>query len=165
MQRRTLLAGMAVAVAGCSSSATSGPDAAAAADQLRTAINDERASAAVAELAPSDTLAEAAREHSRDMHQREFYAHENPDGEQPWNRVPCQASENIHRGKVAAELRGFESEDVFNTTTAAGIAGYVRTGWVNSDGHYHNMTRSEWTEIGVGVYVGADEFYATAMFC
>lgn len=165
MQRRTLLAGVAVAVAGCSSSATAGPDADAAAEQLRAAINEERQAAGVVELAPSDTLAEAAREHSRDMHQREFYGHENPDGEHPWDRVRCRASENIHRGEVAAELRGFESEDVFNTTTAEGIAGYVRTGWVNSDGHYQNMTRSEWGEIGVGVYVGADEFYATAMFC
>jgi len=41
----------------------------------------------------------------------------------------------------------------------------VRTGWVNSSGHYQNMTRSEWAKVGVGIYVGADEFYATAMFC
>lgn len=165
MQRRTLLAGVAVAVAGCSSSATAGPDAAAAAEQLRAAINDERESAGVGELSPSDTLADAAREHSRDMHQRGFYAHENPDGEQPWDRVPCRASENIHRGDVAADVRGFESEESFNTVTAEGIAGYVRTGWVNSSGHYENMTRADWGEIGVGIYVGADEFFATAMFC
>jgi uncharacterized protein YkwD len=165
MQRRTVLAGVAVAVAGCSSSATAGPDADAAADQLRAAINEERQAAGVAELAPSDTLAEAGRKHSEDMHQRSFYAHENPDGEQPWHRVPCRASENIHRGEITTELRGFESGKTFNTTTADGIAGYVITGWVNSSGHYQNMTRSEWAEIGVGIYAGAEEFFATAMFC
>jgi uncharacterized protein YkwD len=165
MHRRTVLAGVAVAVAGCSSSATSGPDAGAAATQLRDTINDERTSAGVGELSRSDTLAEAAREHSRDMHQREFYAHENPDGEQPWDRVPCRASENIHRGEVATDVRGYGSEETFNTVTADGIAGYVITGWLNSPGHRKNMTRSQWTAIGVGIYVGADEFFATAMFC
>lgn len=165
MQRRTVLAGVAVAVAGCSSSATAGPDAAAAADQLRAAINEERNAAGVAELTASDSLAEAGREHSEDMHQRGFYAHENPDGEQPWHRVPCRASENIHRGEITTELRGFESDKTFNTTTAGGIAGYVMTGWVNSSGHYQNMTRPKWSQIGVGIYVGADEFFATAMFC
>jgi uncharacterized protein YkwD len=137
----------------------------AAESALLHAINDRRADAGRQRLARSDGLHDAAHAHARDMHEREFYAHENPDGEQPWDRAACRASENIHRGDVASQLRGYKSSNTFDTTTADGISAYVASGWVNSPDHRENMLRPEWREIGIGIVIQDGEFFATAMFC
>lgn len=137
----------------------------AAESALLHAINDRRAGAGRQRLARSDSLHDAAQAHARDMHQRDFYGHTNPDGEQPWDRAACQASENIHRGGVMNNLRGYGSDEIFDTTTANGIAAYTVSGWVNSDDHRENMLRAEWSEAGVGVAIEDGEFRAVAMFC
>jgi len=36
--------------------------------------------------------------------------------------------------------------------------------WVNSPGHYQNMTGSRYTEIGVGIVLGSDGWYGTHVF-
>lgn len=128
-------------------------------------INDRRADAGRQPLRHSDHLQAAAQRHARDMHQRDFYAHENPDGEQPWDRAACQASENIHRGDVMGQLRGYQSDETFDTTTREGVAAYVVSGWVNSGEHRENMLRPRWRTVGVGVVVEDGEFYTVAMFC
>jgi uncharacterized protein YkwD len=128
-------------------------------------INDRRAAAEVGALDRDGGLRRAAREHASDMHERDFYGHQNPDGEQPWDRAECRASENIHRGDVMRDLRGYESDKVFDTTTADGIGAYTVSGWVNSDDHRENMLRAKWTEVGVGIVVADGGFFAVAMFC
>ena len=36
--------------------------------------------------------------------------------------------------------------------------------WVNSPGHYANMTRASYTEVGVGFWSGPGGWYATHVF-
>ena len=38
------------------------------------------------------------------------------------------------------------------------------TSWVNSPGHYANMTNARYTEIGIGLYRNADGWWATHVF-
>jgi len=137
----------------------------AAESALFDAINDRRADAGRQRLARSDNLHDAAQAHARDMHERDFYAHENPDGEQPWDRAACRASENIHRGDVTSNLRGYGSDETFDTTTSDGIATYTVSGWTNSPDHRENMLRPKWREMGVGIVIQDSEFFAVAMFC
>jgi len=137
----------------------------AAESTLFDSINDQRADAGRERLARSDDLRDAAQAHARDMHQRNFYGHENPDGEQPWDRAACRASENIHRGEVTSNLRGYGSDEAFDTTTSDGIGTYTVSGWTNSPDHRENMLRPKWREMGVGVVIQDSEFFAVAMFC
>lgn len=165
MHRRTLLAAAAVGLAGCASSSagvredtTVGPDPAAAAAAVRQRLNEARESAGVAALPSDGGLADAARAHSQDMHRRDFYAHENPDGEGPSDRAGCRAAETLHRGDIAG---GGE----FDTSSADGLGAYVVEGWRESAGHREIMLASGYRGVGIGVAIQGGEFYATAVFC
>lgn len=164
MHRRTAIAAGAAALAGCSN-AVFEPSARDAEQLIREGINDERGDVGVDAVEGVQRLREVAREHSRDMAERDFYAHENPDGELPSDRASCAAGENIHRGSVG-EMKNVDSSKTWYTTDAEGIAGYVVEGWVLSDGHYDLMTDTRWSRVGIGLNITEDgEFFATAVFC
>ena len=163
MQRRSLLAGVAVAVAGCADLVTA-PDAADAEAAIREAINDERASAGAGHVESSEQLHEAAREHSADMIERDFYDHTNPDGQEPWDRVGCEAGEIIHSGEIGT-IENVDGEETWSTTQASEIAGYALEGWRNSRTHRDVMLDPAWASVGVGVAIVDGEFMITAKFC
>jgi len=129
-------------------------------------MNAERRAAGRDVLERDADLRDPARAHAADMHARSFYGHENPDGEQPWQRAACQATENIHRGDVTHNLRGWGTSETFDATTTEGMADYIVAGWVNSErGHYETMVDHEHNFTGVGVAIADGEFFAVAMFC
>ncbi len=94
-------------------------------------------------LAFDERLRCAARNHARDMQQRDFFDHENPDGEQPWDRMERAgydwqaAGENIAVGQPAPEQ--------------------VIADWLASDGHCRNLMLPEYEHLGVGYYFAADD--------
>lgn len=97
-----------------------------------------------------ERLADVARQHSRDMRDRGFFSHENPDGETPFDRlekagISCRAAaENI-----AAGYRDAAS---------------AHEGWMNSPGHRENIL-GEYDYLGVGVSLGGEhEVYFTQNF-
>lgn len=140
------------------------PEAETVEQMLLDRINDEREADGVAALDESDDLADTARAHSQDMHDREFYAHENPDGEEPWDRAGCNAAENIHRGEIGTmEIPG--TGETYETIFDEDMAQFVADSWVGSESHNENMVDSQWGSIGVGVFIGDQEFFVTAMFC
>ena len=184
MNRRTLLATLPLALAGCATSTgtddtpdadtsgdgsidattTDAPDAEAVEAELVEAINTERAAAGVPALGRDRTLRRAARDHSADMHERAFYRHRNPDGEEPWDRVPCDAAETIHAGDIG-RIENIDSEHTWDTREVEEAVGYVVEGWILSAEHFEVMTDGHFERVGVGVHVAADEFFATAKYC
>ena len=84
----------------------------------------------------------AARLHSLDMLNRNFFDHVNPDEEEPWDRITetgyqwGTAGENIAAGQQSAKE--------------------VVAGWMASDGHCSNIMGPDFTEIGVGFVQGGD---------
>jgi len=89
-------------------------------------------------------LQAAARSHSADMAQRNFFNHINPDGVNPFERAQSagyngtQIAENIAAGY----------------TTAADVT----ESWMNSSGHRANILDCSLTETGIGyVYQGDDQ--------
>lgn len=101
----------------------------------------------VGPLQMDEVLRCAARLHSKDMDERNFFAHDNPDGEGPTQRIVdagytgTPGGENIAFGFATAEA-------VVNT-------------WMTSDsGHCENMLNGQYTDIGVGRY----ETYWTQKF-
>lgn len=139
-------------------------------------LNEERNDRGLATLDASDGLAAVGRSHSRDMYERDFYAHENPDGEQPWDRAAsagvqeCEdggqyASENIHRGETYVTQSSLGADESYFIDNSETMAEYLFTGWMASDGHRENMLMERWDYAGVGIYLEDGEFYATMMLC
>lgn len=96
---------------------------------------------AVGPLTAESRLRCAARRHSLDMIERDFFDHTNPDGELPWDRMAkagyadfSSAGENIAGGYP---------------TPAA-----VMEGWMNSPGHCTNIMNGTFTQLGVGYTMG-----------
>ena len=91
-------------------------------------------------LSGNSALNCAARVHSKDMVDRDFFDHTNPDGELPWDRVESagytysSAGENIAAG---------------NATAAATVQQ-----WMESDGHCANIMSADFDELAVGYYPG-----------
>lgn len=165
MLRRSLLVGVAALSAGCVDAVTPTSPQPREAERLAAErINDARADADVGTLPVAESLREAARAHARDMSERDFYDHVNPDGEAPEDRVACGAAENIHRGEIAP----METQDgeTWYVREPDDMAGYLVRGWTLSEPHRQNMTQPDYRQLGVGIYVGGDnEFFASAMFC
>jgi stress response protein SCP2 len=109
-------------------------------DAVITATNAERARLRLGLLTEDPRLTRAAQAHSEDMVRRAFFAHENPDGRQVWDRAGAagypyrKVAENIAAGQPTAR-------DV------------VR-GWMDSPGHRANILDPELTQIGVGHALG-----------
>lgn len=138
-RRRAALASVALTAllsAGCGNTILGlddNPDVAAFADLM----NAHRISVGCLPLEWNVEVAVVAREHSQDMIDRSYFAHENPDGESPFDRLTdagisySRAAENIAFGYPTAEA--------------------VLDGWLNSSGHRRNIENCNLTEHGVGL--------------
>jgi uncharacterized protein YkwD len=119
-------------------------------DEVLARVNAARAAGATcgadayppaAPLRHDPALRCAARLHSKDMHDRDFFAHDSPDGTTPWARMEAagyawsRAGENIAWGY---------------RTPAAVVAG-----WLASPGHCRNILAAGFRDLGVGYYEGA----------
>lgn len=108
--------------------------------EVVAATNAERARHRLAPLTVDARLTAAAQAHTADMLRRGFFAHQNPDGAQVWDRALAagyayrKVAENIAAGqRTAAE---------------------VVDGWMHSPGHRRNILDPELTQIGVGHVLG-----------
>lgn len=164
MQRRSVLAVVPVALGGCLDVLDVDPDGREAERLVVEHINDDRAEAGVGQLSVDAALESAAREHSQDMADRGFIGHQNPDGDQPWDRVACDAGETIHSGEIG-EMQNVDSHQTWYTHRVEELAGYVGEGWRNSEQHYDILVDSTWQAVGVGIHISDREFFVTAKFC
>ncbi|MDR1821412.1 MAG: S-layer homology domain-containing protein [Oscillospiraceae bacterium] len=88
----------------------------------------------------NDKLALAARNHSLDMATRNYFAHNTPEGKDPWQRI------------TEAGYEGYGSGE--NIIAGYGNGQSSVNGWVNSSGHRSNMLSNTHTELGVGYVLG-----------
>jgi uncharacterized protein YkwD len=88
-------------------------------------------------LQSQDALRCAARLHSLDMNERDFYQHVNPDGDGPSDRM-----------QAAGYDAGPWGENIFKGPTSAQEA---MTGFMESPGHCANIMSSEFSVVGIGV--------------
>lgn len=115
-------------------------------------VNIERAKHGLSALQWSSELASVARAHSKDMHERGFFSHTNPDGKSPFDRIKAAgikysyAAENIAAGQSTPEA--------------------VVEGWMNSKGHRENILNGNLKYLGVGFYEasGGYKYYWTQNF-
>lgn len=90
----------------------------------------------------------AARLHSQDMFDRMFFAHDNLDGESPWDRVDKTDYDGSASGENIAQ--GYPDPTA------------VMAGWMDSPGHCSNIMNPDNTEIGIGYY-GENSYWTQVM--
>jgi len=107
-------------------------------------VNLERIAEGLSSLTMRNDLRLVARQHSEDMVARDFFSHNNPDGETPFDRLAAAgitystAGENIAKNNFPDPV-----------TTAV-------EGWMDSQGHRENILREAFTHTGMGVAIDAD---------
>lgn len=134
--RATALTLLAVAVVGCDTpliGLEDDPDV----EQFVQLMNLHRQSVGCEPLGWNPVAAEVARDHSQDMIDRSFFAHDNPDGHSPFDRM---ASAGLTYSRAAENIAyGYPTADA------------VLQGWLDSPGHRRNIENCSLTEHGVGL--------------
>lgn len=121
-------------------------------------VNERRVAAGEEELVHSERVRLIARIHSKDMADRDYFDHKNPEGQGSRERHTeyegCDSTnENIARFSIPA-----------NETSE--IAEVIVDEWSDSKGHFSIMISDYRHVTGVGVYVTSDGvIYATQNFC
>jgi uncharacterized protein YkwD len=154
-----LLAAAALGAAGYAGPADGFLDVDATESRVEEHTNDERRAAGAGGVAHDRELAAVARAHSRDMRDRGFVDHVDPDGDGPEDRLraaglDCSPGENVYqtpRGALASSERA--------------LADHVVRSWLESPGHRETLLRDRYTRQGVGVAVGEEAVYVTQLFC
>ncbi|MFC6941059.1 CAP domain-containing protein [Salinirubellus sp. GCM10025818] len=122
--------------------------------------NAERAERRLDPLAYDRALARAGEAHSRDMRERGFVGHENPDDEGLAERyasrgIDCPGGENV-----------YYSPNGGLASTPGTLADHVVDAWMDSEGHRAAILKGRFTRQGVGVVVGPDGgVWVTQEFC
>ncbi|GAA2767292.1 CAP domain-containing protein [Streptomyces paradoxus] len=112
----------------------------AAAAQVLSLVNEERAKVGCSPVAANSALAGLAQNYSEAMAARGFFDHTDPDGRTPWDRaekagISNLGGENIARGQADAAA--------------------VMDAWMNSPGHRANILNCDFKTLGVGVEFGS----------
>ncbi|WP_240796513.1 CAP domain-containing protein [Streptomyces sp. RFCAC02] len=121
----------------------------AAAQEVLSLVNAERAAAGLRSLTLDPSLSALANAYSADMAARGFFDHTDPDGRTPWDRAADAGilnlgGENIARGQVDAEA--------------------VVEAWMASEGHRDNILNPVYTTMGLGVQFGDGGPWWTQVF-
>lgn len=118
-------------------------------------VNQERVSRRLPPLQKNDHLTRAAREHSRDMAERDYLGHTNPDGYKPADRARLAG---VRRARHIAENLGKHRA---HTDPVAAIV----QGWMNSPAHRENILNPRFRVTGLGVVRATDgTIYFTQLF-
>lgn len=122
------------------------------------AVNDIRADNSLATLIMDPDARLVARAHSRDMIERDFFSHTNPDGFGPGDRLDNAGIPWEYSGENIAWNQGFDDPPA----TAV-------EGWMDSPGHRANILDQNgdlaWTHTGMGVAISPDNaVYFTQVF-
>jgi uncharacterized protein YkwD len=114
-------------------------------EKLLVLINDFRAQNGKAALGRNGKLDTAAVNHSRDMANRGYFAHNSPEGVTPDQRIVA-AGYNL----------SWWAENIYKSAPGDASAQSAFTSWVNSSGHLANMLSTNVTQIGIGRATASD---------
>lgn len=144
--------------------------------------NQERLNHGLSQLTFDPEITQIARGHSFDMAQREYFAHETPEGLTPSDRAAengyaCQKivglliysgiAENIFQGHLFDSYYTINGEITsYEWLTEEEIAKTTVDGWMNSPGHRENILTEIFDREGIGVEITQDhKVYVTQNFC
>ncbi|MBI3577724.1 CvpA family protein [Candidatus Gottesmanbacteria bacterium] len=108
-------------------------------EKMIALVNGERAKAGVGVLRLDTSMRKVARDHSRDMFQRRYFSHYDPEGH--------DAAWRMEQAGVAFSVVGENLAYAPDVDTA-------HQGLMNSEGHRHNILDGQFHRIGIGVIDG-----------
>jgi uncharacterized protein YkwD len=103
-------------------------------------VNNERVKTGLSQLEWCPTLARAAKDHSIDMAERDFYDHVTPEGLKVWDRARNQGYNHSYVGENIAVGQESVRE--------------VMIDWMNSQGHRENILDESYSHFGYGKATG-----------
>jgi len=116
--------------------------------------NNNRLASNLSSLEVNSSLKKAAQAKADDMAKDGYFAHNSPDGIEPWDWIESVGYNYDHAGENLA-INFSDSEDVVNA-------------WMDSPGHRANILNKNFTEIGIGisrgVYEGEETIFVVQMF-
>ncbi len=104
-------------------------------------LNADRAKNGLSPLKTNSQLTSLAGNYAQDMMDRNYFAHNNPEGQTPFDRMKNAGISYNYAGENIA---------INNNVTAA------ETAFMNSAGHKANILNTNYTEVGVGVRYNSD---------
>jgi uncharacterized protein YkwD len=110
-------------------------------------INAERRGHGLRALRLDPRLSKAARDHSRDMVRRRYFAHTSPDGLSPADRVRGT-------GYLRAARAWTVGENIAWAWHGRETAASVMRGWMGSPPHREEILRPSFRDVGIGVVAG-----------
>lgn len=119
-------------------------------------VNDLRSELGFNTLQSNDMLRAAAT--IRAIETEELFSHTRPDGSETFTVFDEEGIYYPYR--VAGENLGMATHYLSDED----MAELIFNGWVESEGHYENMIRADFEEIGVGVHYDGEFLYATQLF-
>ncbi len=119
-------------------------------------VNAERAKAGMSQLSYNSSMEKYARIKSKDMGDRGYFDHKNPEGQLITTQMAKDGVSYRAWGENIAYIGGISD--------ANAVADKFMTNWMNSSGHRANILSSNFTSIGVGVYKSGNRYYATQEF-
>ena len=102
-------------------------------------VNAERAAAGLKPLAPDPELTAVARNHSADMFGRGYFAHDTPEGRDPFDRM---------------REAGVRFQTAGENLALAPTVQVAHTGLMNSPGHRANILHRDFGRVGIGIMEG-----------
>lgn len=121
-----------------------------------TKVNEERSRAGMSTLSYSGIMEKYARIKSKDMGDRNYFDHKNPEGE----LITAQMA----RDGITYRSWGENIAYIGGTSDINELANMFMTNWMNSQGHRENILSPNFTSIGVGVYKSGNRYYASQEF-
>jgi|SRR5687767_4448816 len=107
--------------------------------EMLTLINQERQKRGLTPLQADPEMAQVGRAHSQDMFSRGYFAHDNPEGKDPFDRIR------------EANIRFFSAGENLALAQTVEIA---HVNLMNSPGHRANILNSSFGRVGIGILDG-----------
>jgi len=111
-------------------------------------VNVERTQRGLGKLRPNRRLVKAARRYAHAMVANQFFDHVSPSGSTPLDRIKATGYLRNANGWTIGENLAWGSGEL---ATPANIV----KAWMKSAGHRENILRQSFTELGMGVALGA----------
>lgn len=119
-------------------------------------VNDARAEAGLPPLQPHPLITEAARGHSEEMAQRDYFAHESP--------TPGRARFTDRLKLAGVHSFGAGAENIAKGTYDGDPAAGIVQSWLDSPSHRDSMLSERYIYTGVGIASRDGAIWATQVF-
>jgi uncharacterized protein YkwD len=149
--------------------------------EIHELVNKEREEHGLKALKWDDKLADISRKHSEDMAKRNFFSHDNLDGQDPTDRGNAAGyychkdygahyteglAENIFQNNLYDSITYINAIPIYDWNSQSEIASSTVDGWMSSVGHRENILTKDYDKEGIGIYISSDsEVLITQNFC